>query len=91
MVIMDNLSAHKVRGIREAIEGKGAQLVYLPPYSPDLSPIEQCWCKVEAFLRKTQARTKQALDDAIAQDFAQVTPSDAQGWFRHCGYALHPT
>jgi transposase len=61
MIIMDNLHAHKVAGIREAIEERGAQVQYLPPYSPDLSPIEPCWSKVKTALRKAKARTTEAL------------------------------
>lgn len=90
VVVMDNLSAHKVTGIREAIEHRGAQLVYLPPYSPDLSPIEQCWSKVKSFLRKVGARTPEALDVALVQSLEKVSPSDARGWFTSCGYTVHP-
>ena len=88
VVIMDNLRAHKVAGTRERIEACGARLIYLPPYSPDLSPIEPCWSKLKALLRTAQARTREALDAAIQQVLAAVTASDARGWFRHCGYAL---
>jgi transposase len=88
IVIMDNLRAHKVAGIRERIEASGARLIYLPPYSPDLSPIEPCWSKLKTLLRTAQARTRDALDVAIQQVLAAVTSSDADGWFHHCGYAL---
>ena len=88
IVMMDNLGAHKVAGIRERIEACGAQLLYLPPYSPDLSPIEPCWAKLETLLRAAQARTRGAIDAAIEHVLAAVTQSDARGWFRHCGYAL---
>jgi transposase len=88
IVVMDNLRAHQVAGIRECIEAHGAQLIYLPPYSPDLSPIEPCWSKLKTFLRAAQARTRQALDAVMELALAAVTPSDARGWFRHCGYAL---
>ncbi len=91
VVVMDNLPSHKVKGIEEAIEGRGASLVYLPPYSPDYSPIEECWSKVKAWLRKIKARTLEALDDAILDAFDQVTTSDAAGWFTHYGYAVHST
>ena len=91
VVVMDNLPSHKVKGIEEAIESRGATLVYLPPYSPDFSPIEECWSKVKAWLRKIKARTLEALDDAIVVAFDQVTTFDAAGWFRHCGYAVHST
>jgi transposase len=89
VVVMDNLSAHKVKGVREAIEGKGAKLVYLPPYSPDLSPIELCWSKIKEGLRKAQARTLQALEQAIDYAFGQVTSLDAKGWFQYRGYPVH--
>ena len=88
IVIMDNLGAHKVAGIREAIEHRGAQVVYLPPYSPDLSPIELCWSKVKTALRKAKARTREALERALAQVWATVTAVDAQHWFAHCGYTI---
>lgn len=89
VVVMDNLSSHKVKGIREAIEHQGARLLYLPPYSPDFSPIEQCWSKVKTWLRKAKARTVEALDRAIVEALDQVSSSDARGWFQHCGYCIH--
>jgi transposase len=88
IVIMDNLRAHKAAGIREAIEQAGAQVLYLPPYSPDLSPIEPCWSKLKTALRTAQARTREALERAIAQALATITVADAHSWFHHCGYAL---
>jgi transposase len=88
IVIMDNLRAHKAPGIREAIEQAGARLQYLPPYSPDLSPIERCWSKLKAALRTAKARTREALEHAIAQALTTITASDARSWFHHCGYAL---
>jgi transposase len=88
IVIMDNLRAHKVAGIREAIEQGGARLLYLPPYSPDLSPIELCWSKLKTALRAAQARTREALEQTITQALATITVSDARNWFHHCGYAL---
>lgn len=89
VVIMDNLSAHKVEGIRELIENRGAQLVYLPPYSPDLNPIEKAWSKFKQFLRSAKARTPEALDQAITEALETITADNALAWFRHCGYALH--
>jgi transposase len=89
IVVMDNLQAHKVRGIREAIEGRGAKLIYLPPYSPDLSPIEQCWSKLKTALRAAGARTQRALARAIKQALETITESDALAWFAHCGYRLN--
>ena len=88
IVVLDNLGAHKVAGVREAIEARGATLIYLPPYSPDLNPIEQCWSKIKTALRAAKARTREALEAAIKQALATVTQSDARAWFKHCGYAL---
>jgi transposase len=88
IVVMDNLRVHKVAGIRDRIEERGARLVFLPPYSPDLSPIEPCWSKLKTLLRAAQARTREALDAALQKALAAVRPSDAHSWFRHCGYAL---
>jgi transposase len=88
IVVMDNLRAHKAVGVQQSIARRGARLLYLPPYSPDLSPIEPCWSKVKAGLRKAKARLREALDSAITDILATVTEADAHGWFRHCGYAL---
>lgn len=88
VVIMDNLSAHKGRPIRQAIEAVGAHLLYLPPYSLDLSPIEPCWSKLKTVLRAAKARTRDALDAALKLALDTITPADARGWFGHCGYAL---
>ena len=82
VVVMDNLSSHKVQGVRERIEAAGAQLLYLPPYSPDLNPIEKAWAKLKQLLRAAKARTKQALDQAIAQMLPLLTAEDAKAWFR---------
>jgi transposase len=89
VVLWDNLSVHKVAGAREAIEGAGAQLVWLPPYSPDFNPIELCWSKLKTLLRAAAARTRDELDRAIAHAMAAITSSDAAGWFRHAGYQAH--
>lgn len=89
IVVMDNLGSHKVTGIREAIEAAGATLLYLPPYSPDWSPIEPCWSKLKTFLRAAKARTREALEDAIRIAIDTITAADSRGWFLHCGYALH--
>jgi transposase len=88
IVVMDNLRAHKAVGIQQALARRGARLLYLPPYSPDLAPIEPCWSKVKTALRQAKARTREALDTAITGALVTVTSSDAYGWFRHCGYAL---
>jgi transposase len=89
IVITDNLSAHKAAGVQEAIAAPGARLLYLPPYSPDLNPIEQCWSKIKTCLRAAKARTREALDTAVRRALATVTESDARAWFAHSGYVLH--
>lgn len=89
IVVMDNLGAHKVSGIREAIEKRGAKLIYLPPYSPDLSPIERCWSKIKTALRAAGARTRRALERAVKQAISTISESDALSWFAHCGYRLN--
>ena len=78
----NNLSSHKVREVRERIEAAGAALLYLPPYSPDLSPIETAWSELKHLLRSTQARTSEALDQAISDLLPQITQHNAQAWFR---------
>jgi transposase len=88
MVFMDNLSTHKVSGVRELIEATGAKLVYLPPYSPDLNPIELFWSKVKHTIRKKSARTFHALSEAISEAFKSVNSTDLFGWFEHCGYRI---
>jgi transposase len=88
MVVLDNLSVHKGRGIQQMLARRRARLRYLPPYSPELAPIESCWSKLKTYLRKAQARTRDTLDAAIAQALATITPADARGWFAHCGYAV---
>ncbi len=86
IVLMDNLSFHKAPCIRTLIESVGARLEFLPPYSPDLNPIELCWSKVKTALRTAKARTFEALLEALADAFGSVTPHDTQAWFAHCGY-----
>lgn len=88
VVVMDNLSAHKVVGIRELIQARGAQLLYLPPYSPDLNPIEKAWSKFKQFLRAAKARTPDALEQAVAEALQTITPQNASAWFNHCGYEV---
>jgi transposase len=88
IVVMDNLQAHKAVGVQQAIARRGARLRYLPPYSPDLSPIELCWAKLKTALRKAKARTRAALDGAIAEAMTTVSHTDVWGWFKHCGYPL---
>ena len=88
VVIMDNLSPHKDPGTIGLIEQAGASVLFLPPYSPDLNPIEKMWSKVKEWLRSDKARTQEALWDAIAHALAAVTPEDAMGWFASCGYSI---
>jgi transposase len=86
VAVMDNLSSHMVAGIRELIEASHAQLLYLPPYSPDLNPIEKAWSKFRQFLRAAKARSKEALDQAISDALKTITAQNAAAWFRFCGY-----
>lgn len=86
IVICDNLSAHRDPQAQKLIEARGAQLLFLPAYSPDLNPIEMMWSKVKAFLRQAKARTDSDLLAAIGQALRQVSSADAQGFFRHAGY-----
>ena len=88
VVVLDNLSAHKVKGIRELIEARGAQLLYLPPYSPDFNPIEQAWSKFKQYLRTAKARTTEALQQAVTEALKTITADNAAAWFRHCGYGI---
>jgi len=86
VVVMDNLSAHKSERVRTVIEARGCELLYLPAYSPDLSPIEEAFSKMKHLLRKAEARTREALEAAFAESLDRITPSDAAGYFAHCGY-----
>ncbi len=86
IVVMDNLSSHKVKGVRELIESAGCKVVYLPPYSPDLNPIENCWSKMKTCIKGIGARTYAKLDSAIAWAMDKVSSSDVLGWAKHCGY-----
>jgi transposase len=88
LVIMDNLSAHKVKGVTDLIKAVGADVVYLPPYSPDLNTIEMMWSKIKAHLRKTKARTKQSLDFAIGKALDLVSSADISGWLAKDGYSI---
>jgi len=86
VVVMDNLSAHKGGRVREIIEGAGCEVVYLPPYSPDLNPIEQAFSKLKGLMRKAEARTREALIEAMGRALSAVTATDASGFLGHCGY-----
>jgi transposase len=88
IVVMDNLTPHKSPRILALIEAAGAEALFLPPYSPDLNPIEKMWSKVKASLRRQEARTPEQLDQAIAVALAEVTAKDAASWFASCGYSF---
>jgi transposase len=86
IVVMDNLQVHKMKRVRELVEGAGAEILFLPPYSPDFSPIEEAFSKVKAILRRIGARTREALLEATSEALSAVSSADARGWFGHCGY-----
>ena len=88
VVVLDNLKAHKSQRIRELIEARGAEVLFLPSYSPDLNPIEEAFSKIKAIVRKAGARTHEALLEAIAQALSLMTVVDAAGWFSHSGYEV---
>ena len=83
---MDNLGAHRPKKVRELIEERGCELIYLPPYSPDLNPIEEALSKIKHVLRKIAARTKQTLIEAMGRALGAVSSEDVRGFFVHCGY-----
>ncbi len=83
---MDNLSSHKGSRVRELIEERGCKVLYLPPYSPDLNPIEEAFAKIKALVRKAEARTREALIEAIGRALEAVRAKDAHGFFEHRGY-----
>ena len=88
IVVMDNLSVHKSPEVAELVQAAGAQVRFLPPYSPDLNPIEKMWSKIKALLRSAEARTPEQLDEAISFAFSKITPNDAAGYFASCGYSI---
>jgi transposase len=88
IVVMDNLSCHKDADACSFIEAAGAHVWFLPPYSPDLNPIEKMWSKIKAFLRKVAARTEENLYQAVAKSLTTITLSDIRGWFNMCGYNI---
>ena len=85
---VDNMKSHHAKAVKNLLDSSGIRYIYLPPYSPDLNPLEKLWSKVKAFLRKFKARTLDALPNAIQNAFHAVTVSDCSSWFRFCGYAL---
>jgi transposase len=86
VVVLDGLGAHRKEKVRELVEGRGAQLLFLPSYSPDLNPIEEAFSKIKSIVRKVGARTREALVEAMERALVAVTPEDAAGWFAHAGY-----
>jgi transposase len=88
IVVMDNLSPHKSEPTLKKMAEAGVQVLFLPAYSPDLNPIEKMWSKLKAYLRKAEARTREELEQAIAEALKTVTPQDARNWFASCGYSF---
>ena len=88
IVVMDHLWSHKVKGVRDAIESIGAEVLYLPPYSPDLNRIENALSKIKPLLRSASHRVQQALWGDVQRMLDAITPNDAEGFFKHCGYTL---
>jgi len=88
VIVLDNLGAHRASRIEEIARSCGATVLWLPPYSPDFSPIELMWSKVKAYLKKVKARTQTELEKAIADALKTITASDCLNWFRHCGYEV---
>jgi transposase len=86
VVVLDGLGAHRTNRVREVIEERGAELLFLPSYSPDLNPIEEAFSKIKNIVRKAGARTREALDEVIGEALSAVTLEDVAGWFSHCGY-----
>jgi transposase len=87
--VWDNLSVHKTRAVQTLFEKAKVKLLFLPPYSPDLNPIEMCWSKLKTFLRATTAGTYEKLSEAISAAIKQITARDMQNWIRHCGYVSY--
>ena len=86
VVLLDNLGAHRTEKVRELIEARGADLLFLPSYSPDSNPIEEAFSKIKNILRKVGSRTREALVEAISEALSAVTLEEVGGWFAHCGY-----
>ena len=87
-MVMDNLSAHKGERVRELIERRGCELIYLPPYSPDFNPIEEAFSKLKGLLRRGEARTREGLVESIGAAISALTGEDARSFFEHCGYRM---
>jgi transposase len=88
IVVMDNLSAHKDAAVVAAIEAAGAEVLFLPPYSPDLNPIEKAWAKLKEILRRAATLTREAFDNAVSAAMDQISTDDIRAWAEHCGYAV---
>lgn len=88
IVVLDNLGAHRASRIEQVCAERGASVLWLPPYSPDFSPIEQAWSKIKAYLRRAKARTRDELERALASAVELITTADVCGWFTHCGYSV---
>ena len=88
-VVWDNLAVHKTRAVQALFEKAKVELLFLPPYSPDLNPIEMCWSKLKTYLRAKAARSYEKLSEAIGAAIKEITSLDAQNWIRHCGYVSH--
>jgi transposase len=88
VVVLDNLNVHKASRVEQIAEARGARVLWLSPYSPDFSPIEQCWSKIKTSLRAAKARTREELEKALARAINQITKADIRGWFKHCGYKV---
>jgi len=87
-VVLDNLGAHRASRIEDTARECKARVIWLPPYSPDFSPVEPMWSKLKPYLRKVKARTTEGLDRAVAEGLKLITESDCRGWFKHCGYKV---
>lgn len=88
IVFLDNIKFHKIAKVKDLIESVGAKLVFLPPYSPDFSPIENMWSKVKHFIKKLMPRTKEEFHLALCSAINELNDDDFEGWYEHCGYAL---
>ena len=86
VVVLDNLTSHKTRKVQAAFAALGVEVLYLPPYSPDLNPIELCWSKFKSLLKQASARTYETLSEAISNALKKITAADTENWIRHCGY-----
>lgn len=88
VVILDNLNVHKASQVEQVAARRGARVIWLAPYSPDYSPIEECWSKIKQVLRAAKARTREELEAALVKALELVTSSDIRGWFKHCGFSV---